>query len=268
MLLAVNYGLNMKNKFTYLYSISTNKGIKETNEDCAFIGFNKSNQCLAIVCDGIGSEKQSDLASNLVIETFRNKFLKKPHIYFIKEWFKKVLFKASVQLNNIYKTKKKEIGTTLVLCLISNNNIYTFNIGDSRLYHFSMNEYKWKIMTKDHNLFNFLVDHHAPKLSFNAHQKNLLSLTNYIASSDLKQQHNKFNFVKFNVEYNDVIFLCSDGLYNFIDLPYISEVIRKCGMKRFNEIVPTIIQKSLDNHSNDNLSGIVIQFNKEKKLID
>lgn len=82
--LAVNYGLNMKNKFTYLYSISTNKGIKEINEDCAFIDINKSNQCLAIVCDGISSEKQSDLASNLVIETFRNEFLKKPRIYFVK----------------------------------------------------------------------------------------------------------------------------------------------------------------------------------------
>ena len=252
----------MKNKFKYLYSISSDKGIKKTNEDCAWIGFNKSNQCLAIICDGIGSEKHSDLASNLVVDVFKKKFLKKSHIYLPKTWFKNNLYFVARKLNVLYKTENKRIGTTIVLCLISDKNVYAFNIGDSRLYHFSMVQYKWLMKTKDHNVFNFLLDHHAPKLSFKRHQNNLLSLTNFIDSADLKHQHIKYNYVKFNVACNDVIFLCSDGLYNFIDFPYLNETIANYGIQRFNEILPAIIQKALNNHSNDNISGIVIQPNK------
>ena len=252
----------MKSKFKYLYSISSDKGIKKTNEDSAWIGFNKSNQCLAIICDGIGSERHSDLASNLVVEVFKNKFLRKTCIYWPKAWFKNNLYKKKKKLNILYKTKNKHIGTTIVLCLISNKNVYTFNIGDSRLYHFSIDQYKWLMKTKDHNVFNFLSDHHAPKLSFKRHQNNLLSLTNFIDSADLKHQHIKYNYVKFNIAYNDIIFLCSDGLYNFIDFSCLNESIANCGIRRFDKVVPTIIQKAITNHSNDNISGIVIQLNK------
>lgn len=253
----------MKNKIKYMYSISSDKGLKPNNEDAAWICFNKSNQCLAIICDGIGSEKNSDQSSKLVVDVFKTSFSRKRHISAPKLWFKHTLLSASIKLNLLYKQNGARIGTTIVLCLISNKKVYTFNIGDSRLYHFSMNQYKWSVKTKDHNLFNFLVDNHAPQISFKRHANNLLSLTNFIDSTDDKHEHVKFNYVKFSVEYNDVIFLGSDGLYNFIDLSYINEVIRKLGLDKFNDAVPQLIKKALNNYSHDNLSGIIIQLTKD-----
>lgn len=250
----------MKNKFKYTYSISSNKGPKPNNEDAAWIGFNKSNQCFAIICDGIGSEKHSDQASKLVINAFQTLFLRKKRILFPKSWFKHALQVASTQLNDLYKIRGMHIGTTIVLCLISDRKVYVLNIGDSRLYHFSMNQHKWIVKTKDHNLFNFLVDNNAPQISFKRHANNLLFLTNFIDSTDVRHQHMKFNYVTFDVNYNDVIFLSSDGLYNFIELSYVNEVIQELGLKKFENVMPQIIKKALNNHSNDNLSGIIIQL--------
>lgn len=253
----------MKNKFKYMCSISSDKGIKTNNEDAVYIGINNTNQCLAIVCDGIGSEKNSDQASKLVVNAFKTRFSRRKHILFPKLWFKKTLQFASSQLNNLFKTKEIRVGTTIVLCLISNMNVYVFNIGDSRLYHFSMNQYKWFVKTKDHNLFNFLVDNHAPQISFKANANNLLSLTNFIDSADIKHERMKFSYSTFKVDYNDVIFLSSDGLYNFIELSYVNEVIHKLGSNKFEDVVAQTIKKALNNHSNDNLSGIIIQLTKE-----
>lgn len=252
----------MKNKFKYMYSISSDKGLKPDNEDAAWIGFNKSNQCFAIICDGIGSEKHSDQASKLVVNVFQTLFSRKKRIWIPKLWFKRTLQVASAQMNDLYKIKGIHIGTTIVLCLISNKKVFVLNIGDSRLYHFSMNQYKWIVKTKDHNLFNFLVDNHAPQISFKRHANNLLFLTNFIDSTDVRHKHMKFNYITFDVNYNDVIFLSSDGLYNFIELSYINEVIHKLGLNKFEDAMPQIIKRALNSHSNDNLSGIIIQLTK------
>ena len=72
----------MKSKFNIVYSLATSAGVKRQNQDLAWVGFNKTGQCLAIICDGIGSEKNSDLASKIVLETFTKSFMKNGHIFF------------------------------------------------------------------------------------------------------------------------------------------------------------------------------------------
>lgn len=252
----------MKNKFNIVYSLSTSAGVKKENQDFAWAGFNKSGQFLAIICDGIGSEKNSDLASKIVLETFSKSFMKKSCVFFAEWWFKKNLAIASNKLLHIYQTEKKQIGTTIVLCLISKNTVHSFNIGDSRLYYFSFEFFRWSQKTKDHTLYNFLVEHHAPEISFIKHKNNLLSLTQFIDSSDLKREHIGYCYSKFKVNPNDVVFLASDGLYNFIDLRTVVEQISINGHKEFSRICDALVEKAINNYSNDNLSGIVIQFDK------
>lgn len=252
----------MKSKFNIVYSLATSAGVKKQNQDLAWVGSNKIGQCLAIICDGIGSEKNSDLASKIVLETFTKSFMKKGHIFLIKRWFEKNLQVALNKLIRIYQTEKKQIGTTIVLCLISNDIIHSFNIGDSRLYHFSFEHFKWSQKTKDHTLYNFLVERHAPEISFIKHKNNLLSLTQFIDSTDLKREHIGYCHCKFVINENDVLFLASDGLYNFIDLGTLIEQISINGHKEFSSICDILIKKAMDNYSNDNLSGIVIQFDK------
>jgi protein phosphatase len=129
----------MSNNFIFNYSIATNKGIREINEDASWIGFNKSEQVLIIVCDGIGSQDDSQIASLITVETFKSHFEKKTRIRNIDLFFNKCL-KASYNKVSSIANKKlngKKIGTTLVATFIDNGKVTTFNLGDSRLYHYS-----------------------------------------------------------------------------------------------------------------------------------
>jgi serine/threonine protein phosphatase PrpC len=57
----------------------------------------------------------------------------------------------------------------------------------------------------------------------------------------------------------DVLFLATDGVYHYIKNDDISAVIKN-NSDNFASISKTIIQKALDNKSNDNLTSIVIEF--------
>jgi serine/threonine protein phosphatase PrpC len=74
----------MKTTLKYNVSVATNKGIKSINEDADFLGFNKSGQCLAIICDGIGSQDDSQIASQMTIDTFAKSFNAKNKIHNVK----------------------------------------------------------------------------------------------------------------------------------------------------------------------------------------
>jgi serine/threonine protein phosphatase PrpC len=71
----------MKTTLKFNISTSTNKGTRPINEDANFVGINKSGQYLAIVCDGIGSQDDSQIASLITVETFSKSFSKHRHIY-------------------------------------------------------------------------------------------------------------------------------------------------------------------------------------------
>ncbi len=255
----------MKN-LTINYSIESSAGTKAKNEDAAWIGFNKSKQWLAIVCDGIGSERNSEIASTSVIDSFKKKFLKKKKINFPLFWFKRTLNysykKLKKTINNM--NIKSHVGTTIVLCIISNDKVYVFHIGDSRLYHHKINSYEWTLLTRDHNLINFLdtiKTHQLPTLIQN---KNMLfSLTQYIHSSSKKKMH--FDFKKIRINPNDLLFLSSDGLYNYINVDKsLTLFIANNRGENFKSICNKLIKTAIKNGSNDNLTGILISFSYQK----
>ncbi|GHU31838.1 hypothetical protein FACS1894166_04040 [Bacilli bacterium] len=66
----------MKSNFAFNYSISTAKGTRDIQEDASWFGTNKSNEAMAIVCDGIGSQDDSQIASLMTVEVFKKAFEK------------------------------------------------------------------------------------------------------------------------------------------------------------------------------------------------
>jgi protein phosphatase len=130
----------MSANFLFNYSIATNRGLRPINEDASWIGFNKNNQCLIIVCDGIGSQDDSQIASLITVEIFKNNFEKHSKICNVDRFFSKCLRNAYNKITNIANKvlNGRKIGTTLVVSFIENNKVTAFNLGDSRLYHYSL----------------------------------------------------------------------------------------------------------------------------------
>lgn len=246
-----------KNIFKINYSLYTSKGVKPLNEDACWYGQNCSNQILAIVCDGIGSEKNSEIASSVVVQEFQNSFIKAKRILIPNIWFKKTLASTYEKLHALSIEKNIQVGTTLVLCLIIKNKAYIFNIGDSRLYHFSIEYHSWNQITKDHNLFNFLQKNKAPQIAYIKNKDSLLALTQYIDSSSKKCM--LYDYEEVLLKSNDVIFLGTDGLYNYINIETINEIISVNRSNGFEKISEILVNKAIANYSNDNVTCIVVE---------
>jgi serine/threonine protein phosphatase PrpC len=104
------------------------------------VGFNKNGQGLIVVCDGIGSQDDSQIASLITVEVFKEQFMKHSRVFNVERFFNKCLRNAYNQITEISlkRLNGKKIGTTLVVSLIDKNKVTTFNLGDSRLYYYSL----------------------------------------------------------------------------------------------------------------------------------
>jgi serine/threonine protein phosphatase PrpC len=70
-----------KNNIFVNYSLATNRGVRPINEDASWVGFNRADQIFAIVCDGIGSEDDSQIASLITVDVFSTSFNKRHRVY-------------------------------------------------------------------------------------------------------------------------------------------------------------------------------------------
>ena len=245
-----------------IYQISTASiaGIKKINEDACWSGCNDHKQLFAIVCDGIGSEAGSENVSRFIVEFFQKQFLNSSKIIFVERWFRKTLDLAFTALKSRYLKTKNHMGTTLVAAIISGNKAYCIHIGDSRLYHFTKDNNLWNQKTVDHNLYNLFERTHAPESMYIKNKDKLLSLTNYIDTQTDKFM--KSSYCKFKVKPGDYILLCSDGLYNYLRLSKLANLVSLCQEEFFGSISTKLVQEALSNGSNDNITSVLIEINK------
>lgn len=228
---------------------------REMNQDYYSIPSSESDLQLYILADGMGGYNGGEIASRLAAETTKN---------YIQNNFKKIehdkeailkLVKDAMEYANmvVYEESKKDenlqgMGTTLDVCFIYNSKIYIGHVGDSRIYLIKKDIAR-KI-TKDHSYVQQLVEdkkitreeaEHHPK-------KNMLlkalGCTSYV-EPDIRAR---------NLEKDDILLMCSDGLTNMVEESKIYEVVRE------NKEKATEILVNLANNAGgyDNITVITI----------
>ena len=228
---------------------------REINQDYYSIPSSESDLQLYILADGMGGYNGGEIASRLAAETTKN---------YIQNNFKKIehdkeailkLVKDAMEYANmvVYEESKKDenlqgMGTTLDVCFIYNSKIYIGHVGDSRIYLIKKDIAR-KI-TKDHSYVQQLVEdkkitreeaEHHPK-------KNMLlkalGCTSYV-EPDIRAR---------NLEKDDILLMCSDGLTNMVEESKIYEVVREN-----KEKAPEILVNLANNAGGyDNITVITI----------
>ena len=228
---------------------------REMNQDYYSIPSSENDLQLYILADGMGGYNGGEIASRLAAETtknyIQNNFDKIEHD---KEAILKLVKDAMEYANMVvYEESKKDenlqgMGTTLNVCFIYNSKIYIGHVGDSRIYLIKKDIAR-KI-TKDHSYVQQLVEdkkitreeaEHHPK-------KNMLlkalGCTSYV-EPDIRAR---------NLEKDDIIFMCSDGLTNMVEESKIYEVVREN-----KEKAPEILVNLANNAGGyDNITVITI----------
>jgi serine/threonine protein phosphatase PrpC len=227
---------------------------RRINQDYAFCEVNPVGNLpnLFIVADGMGGHNAGDYASRFCVEFFVE------HIKNSKETSPIVLIEEAIKDTNekLYEKSKQQIeyegmGTTFVVATIYDKEMYVANIGDSRLYVISRDI---RQVTEDHSLVQAMVNNgELDKDEAKVHpNKNII--TRALGANETAQP----DFFEVELEEEDIVLMCSDGLTNMLNDETIERIIRE------NADDPKIAAENLVRQANknggkDNIAVIIVK---------
>ena len=230
--------------------------VRKVNQDAVKTEVISDNLAWSVVCDGMGGQAGGDIASNIAVIMI-SKFLS-DNLSELKtsDEIKSVIYEAVSSANQaIYlKSEKdknlKNMGTTVIVCVVSMNKLYVAHMGDSRAYLISDDEITQ--ITTDHSMVQEMLDN--GKLTIeearNHPQKNIITRALGV-NTEIKLEYNTLDIKKGNI-----ILSCTDGLTNTVEEQDIYNICKKCNNKE--EAVGKLISKGNKNGGNDNITVSLI----------
>ena len=232
----------------------TNIGMqRKVNQDYVYCSENTVGGLpnLFIVADGMGGHKAGDFASKCCVESIVDS-IGDDSFHSPVSILEHAIQKANeaVLLQSQKNIDFEGMGTTVVVATIVNNILHVGNIGDSRLY---VIRDKIKQITEDHSLVGTMVrtGEIMPEDARFHPNKNII--TRALGTN----KNVKADFFEVELEQDDVVLLCSDGLSNMVDDKEIQRVIQEsCNVETASE---TLIELANQNGGADNIAVVMVQ---------
>jgi protein phosphatase len=180
---------------------------------------------LYLVADGMGGHKAGDKASSYAVERFvelAENFDGKNIIIAMSD----IIEVINKELYELAETvpEYEGMGTTFVAASVSADSVDIMNIGDSRLY--LMTE-ELRQVTHDHSL----VEEMVRKGQLTKEEARVHTRKNVITRALGVEETVRADFFSIEMEEQDRILLCSDGLTNMVS----DEEIAKCLLEQMDE---------------------------------
>ena len=175
------------------------------------------NTLLCVVCDGMGGARSGNVASMLSADVFMEEVKRSWSTGMSKEKTSQIL-QSAVKLANttVYEQSCQfedfeGMGTTLVGVLVQGKQATIVNVGDSRAYKIDRDGIRQ--ITKDHSLVQLMVDRGelTPEVARTYPGKNFITRAVGTESTVLT------DVFQLEVEKDECLLLCTDGLSNMID---------------------------------------------------
>ena len=233
--------------------------IRENNEDSVYVD-DKFRQ-LYIVADGMGGHNAGEVASRVAIDSFVE-YIKENYTDGIDAGEMGDLFVGAVSHCNkkVYEIGRndeelKNMGTTFTVVAIIKGRAVIAQVGDSRAYVYR--DKKLIQLTKDHSYVMEMV--RQGKIT--VEEAKVHPKRNIITRAIGTDEEVKVDIVFEPLKENDLILLCSDGLYSMITDNDIEKCLKK--RKKISDIVNELVDKANDNGGKDNISVIIIEYEVE-----
>ena len=175
------------------------------------------NTLLCVVCDGMGGAKSGNVASQMAAEIFVQEVQRSWTPGMTKERTSQVMQTAVRLANTTVFDQSRQfeefqgMGTTLVAALIQGKLATVVNVGDSRAYKVDRDGIRQ--ITKDHSMVQLMVDRGelTPEMAKTYPGKNLITRAVGTESTVVT------DVFQLEVEKDDCLLLCSDGMSNMMD---------------------------------------------------
>lgn len=239
--------------------------VRSTNQDSYLVDEKSS---LFVVADGMGGHAGGEIASQLCIEQVQD-FVHKnysetsEHTNFenresmIASLLAKSINHASAK---IYERALEEpqlagMGTTATVIKIENNKAHWAHVGDSRLYLIRCSLIYQ--ITHDHSL----VGEQVRAGIITEEEAEVHQLRNIITRSVGYQEEEDVDSNSFDLEPDDLLVICSDGLHGKITDKEISNLTQNGKIQSIQGLIDLANERGGD----DNISVIVVQVNNTEK---
>lgn len=241
---------------------------KSINQDKLLVNFVNTQKgretALFAVADGMGGTEGGEEAGNMAIEKLKQWHESADIDHLLKGGNGKAILnslnKCFIIINEIIinygNTHGMTLGTTLSAILIIDRNFYIAHTGDSRIYLKTL--FKTTQMTYDHSLVADQVRRGLlkPKDAEKDSRRNVLT-----HCLGIKEETKVFT-KEGKLKNNDIIILCSDGLYKYVKPQTI-------GIKGedLQNLADELIAKANEMGGSDNISVIIARVKDEKSFL-
>lgn len=180
-----------------------------------------------ILCDGIGGMPGGQKAAITAVEAIKKYVAESARIDAPAEFLRKAFELADDSVYFLKDEIGKRIGCgcTVLVALIIGRKIYCGNIGDSRIYYYSGDDFTQ--VSRDHNYGELIRERFRQgKISeseFNQNMSAAAALTGYLGLGELKEYYISESPIV--LDRNHVLCLQSDGLYKLLSDSEMKEII-------------------------------------------
>lgn len=233
------------------FGISKIGKVRTTNQDAIMMDPVRN---LYILADGMGGHRGGEVASAMVINVILARLSDVSVHTNISEEISAAFLYASEQIKSRadFKPELKGMGTTAICAFLYENEVHIGHVGDSRLY----------LSTgKDHTLFQLTRDHSlVVEAELEEGSREAKKYKNVLTRSVGYTENLVVDYLAYAPSPGDIILLCSDGLTGMVSNEGIEEILKKSATCK--EIADTLVSYAYDQGADDNVSVIVLKFNK------
>ncbi len=238
----------------------THVGMKRNHNEDNYLILPDQNLCC--VADGMGGHAAGEVASTLAVQAAANSIaqqlitLASPTAV-VDDAQLRALVQAAVEQANLAvyeegRRRANDMGTTITLALVVGDRCMVGNVGDSRTY--LMRGGQFQRISKDHSLVMRLVDVGQiteDEIYSHPHRSAILR------SLGEKPQVDVDTF-PLRLQSGDALFLCSDGQWEMVRNPRMSEVIATVDDPQ--AACDQLVAEANANGGEDNITAVLVRF--------
>ena len=242
----------------------TDKGrSRNKNEDTYIV---EPEVGLFLVSDGMGGHPAGEVASDFVSQNLS--VLIETELHSLRSQNSRAirhLLKHSIRYHNqeVWWEGQNQsgchnMGATVILCLLWDQRVYVANLGDSRLYRLRKN--RLVQISQDHSVVSELIE--TGQLDPDKADEHMSNgqITQYMGMDGLAKPHIR----SFQLQSEDRLLLCSDGLTDMLSDKIIKTILRENQLPQ--QVVQCLVDQANQAGGLDNITVVLIDwFGKTKK---
>lgn len=237
-------------------AIHTDVGsVRDKNEDSAGHAW-IDDELFVIVADGMGGHEAGEVASGLAVDVLGSFMSEAPGGDPRQRLYGGLLAANQAILDEGAAKGSRGMGTTAIAALMQGPKVFVGLVGDSRLYHIRRGALVWR--TQDHTRVQNLIDKGLIDEEDAREHPEAGMLTRALGHNRMANGEDLVPDVfaePIELEAEDALLLCSDGLHDLLDDWEISQMVAG---REPNEAARDLVDLACDRGGHDNITVAVI----------